>query len=89
MIITSDFVLFLAVSGFGLLAASLAVQKRALWFAAVGMAALTVLTVVESDPVLLLGALALAGARFLRTPPEDSPPDRPDPGLDALEGRRS
>ena len=58
----------LAVAGFLLLAASLTVQKKALWLAAIGLAILLPLAVGESDPLLFLGALAFAAARLLKPP---------------------
>jgi len=88
MVIQTGWNLSLALAGFGLLAASLAVQKKALCLVAAGMAVLTVLAVGESDPVLFLGALALAGARLLRTPPKDSPADRPNGDNDIPAGRQ-
>lgn len=62
---TSYWTLLLAVPGFLLLAASLAVKKRAMWCAVAGMALLACLAVRESDPTLALGALALVAARSL------------------------
>ena len=75
---TENWILFAAVAGFGLLAASLATQKKALWFAVAGTAVLTALAVGESDPLLFLGALASMAARMLPPPQKDSPTARVD-----------
>lgn len=63
---------YLAVGGFLLLAASLTAKKKAGWLVVTGVAALAALAVWESDPLLALGALALATARFVRSPRKDS-----------------
>lgn len=85
--------ILLAVGGFALLAASLAVKKKAGWLALAGAAALCFLAARESDPTLALGALALVAARFVRPPqrkpPAPGPRDRiRKPGPPAARGKR-
>ncbi len=65
--------MFLAVAGFLLLAASLVAEKRAGWLVVSGGAALAVLAGWESDPLLALGALALAAVWAVRPPRKDIP----------------
>ena len=66
----------LAGAGFALLAASLLRKKRAGWLAVAGVALLGTLAVRESDPILALGALALAAARCVKPARQDSPQAR-------------
>ncbi len=73
--------MFLAVAGFLLLAASLVAGKRAGWAAVAGGTALAVLAAWESDPLLVLGALALVTVRFVRPPRKDFPA-QPTPGVE-------
>lgn len=68
-----DNVSVLSGAGFLLLAASLVLKKKAGWAVLVGATVLAVLASRESDPTLALGALALAAARCVRTPPKNSP----------------
>lgn len=75
--------MLLAVAGFLLLAASLVAGKRARWAAVAGGAALVGLAAWESDPLLVLGALALVVVRFARPPQKDSPA-QPAPGAERL-----
>lgn len=66
-------------AGFAFLAASLATKKRAGWLAVAGVALLGGLAVRESDPVLALGALALAASRWLGPTRQDSRRRKRDP----------
>ncbi len=64
--------LALAGVGFALLAASLFLKKKAGWIAVAGMALLGTLAVLESDPLLALGALALAASGRCKPARQDS-----------------
>ncbi|KAF5044500.1 hypothetical protein DSECCO2_491160 [anaerobic digester metagenome] len=66
----------LAGAGLALLAASLLRKKRAGWLAVAGVVLLGTLAVRESDPLLALGALALAAARCVSPARQDSPQAR-------------
>jgi len=86
---------FLAVCGFLLLAASLVAKKKAGWVVVTGVAALAALAAWESDPLLALGALALAMVWFVRPPGKDSPTgpaptpaEAPPPGAAEPSGKR-
>ncbi|WP_300162965.1 hypothetical protein [Solidesulfovibrio sp.] len=70
---TPSWTLTLAGAGFALLAASLFVKKKAGWAAVAGMALLGTLAVLESDPLLALGALALAASGRCKPARQDSP----------------
>lgn len=68
----------LAGAGLALLAASLLRKKRARWLAVAGVILLGALAVRESDPILALGALALAATRCVKPARQDSPQARTD-----------
>lgn len=68
----------LAGAGLTLLAASLLRKKRAVWFAVAGVVLLGALAVRESDPILALGAFALAASRSVRPARQDFPQARTD-----------
>ena len=76
MVMTSFWRIVLAGAGLALLAASLLRKKRAGWLAVAGVALLGTLAVQESDPILALGALALAAARCVKPARQDSPQAR-------------
>ena len=73
---TSFWRIVLAGTGLALLAASLLRKKRAGWLAVAGVALLGTLALRESDPLLALGALALAAARYVKPARQDSPQAR-------------